>query len=331
MEPGIAKVDTMRLMVRVTVLVFAALFAAALPSHAQAPVAPRPIVHGENLGSKDVGPAAVGYTRLRGPFPGTEIRDGRAYPFAREVPATARYDGFEVAGPHLLIEGVAFDGPLDIYATKPVVLRGVSVRTSKAAYWAVHTRPQAGAFFFLWSEAGAARADGAPADRTYALDRALYLRADQATVHRSRISLTADGIQIHAVGAVVSETLIDDLVFWEKDHNDGIQMLGRGADVTILRSRIINRHPQTSCLNLIGDRVRVEDTYLAGGGWVIYGGANANGHKAGPARNVAVRNVVFGRAYFPRSGHFGPVTYWDKGTGNIWERNRFDDGRPVTP
>ncbi len=314
-------------------LVVVALLAAVNLALAQSSAAPRRILHGENLAPTDVGPAAAGYRQLRGPFPGTEIRDGRAYPFVREIPATARYDGFEVTGPHLLIEGVSFQGSLDIYATKPVVLRGVSVRTSKAAYWAVHTRPEAGAFYFLWSEAGADRTDGAPSDRTYALDRALYLRADRATVHRSRISRTADGIQLHAVGAIVSETLIDDLVFWVKDHNDGIQMLGRAADVAVLRSRIVNRNPQTSCLNLIGDRVRVEDTYLAGGGWVIYAGANANGHKAGSASHVVVRNVIFGRTHFARSGHFGPVTYWDKssGTGNIWERNRFDDGRAVLP
>ncbi len=314
-------------------LVVASVLATVSLAQSQLAPPPRHIPHGESLGSTDVGPAAAGYAQLRGPYPGAEIRDGREYPFVRMVPATARYDGFDVTGPHLLIEGVSFDGPLDIYATKPVVLRGVSVRTSRAAYWAVHTRPEAGAFYFLWSEAGASRTDGAPSDRTYALDRALYLRADRATVHRSRISRTADGIQIHAVGAIVSETLIDDLVFWVRDHNDGIQMLGRGADLTVVRSRIVNRNPQTSCLNLIGNRVRVEDSYLAGGGWVIYGGAHANGHKAGPARNVVVRNVIFGRTHFPRAGHFGPVAYWDSSadTGNVWERNRFDDGRAVRP
>ncbi len=303
------------------------------PVYAQSPTVARVIAHGEDILATDVGPAAAGFKSLRGPFPGTEIRDGRSYPFMREIAGSSRYDGFEVAGPHLLIEGVAFDGPLDIYASKPVVLRGVSVRTAKASYWSIHTRPGAGAFYFLWSEAGAARADGAPADRTFALERGLYLRADNATVHRSHISRTADGIQLHAARSLIFETLIDDLVYWEKDHNDGIQMLGRGAEAAILRSRIVNRNPQTSCLNLIGDRVRVEDTYLAGGGWVIYGGADANGHKAGPARNVVVRNTVFGRAYFPKSGYFGPVAYWDKrpGTGNVWERNRFDDGHTVAP
>lgn len=296
-------------------------------------VAARPITHGEQISADLVGPAAAGYKKLAGPFAGSEIRDGRSYPFVREIAAAARYDGFEVPVPHLLVEGARFDGPLDIYATKPIVFRGVSIRTMKAAYWAVHTRPGAGAIYFLWSDAGAARTDGAPNDRTFALDRALYLRADNATVHRSHLSRTADGIQLHGTHALVSESLIDDLTYWEKDHNDGIQMLGRGADATIVRNRIVNRNRQTSCLNLIGDRVRVEDNYLAGGGWVIYGGANANGHGGGSTRQVVIRGNVFSREVFPKSGYFGAIAYWDKsdGSGNIWDGNRYSDGSPVTP
>jgi len=300
---------------------------------AKATATARLISHGEQITADQVGPAAAGYKTLGGPFSGSEIRDGQRYPFVREIGSAALYDGFDVPGPHLLIEGVKFEGPLDIYATKPIVFRGVSVRTTKAAYWAVHTRPGAGALYFLWSDAGAARTDGAPSERTFALERALYLRADNATVHRSRISHTADGIQLHGTRALVSETLIDDLTYWQQDHNDGIQMLGRGADATIVRNRIINRNRQTSCLNLVGDRVRVEDNYLAGGGWVIYGGANANGHGGGPTRQVIVRGNVFGREVFPKAGYFGAVAYWDKsvGTGNLWERNRYSDGKPVTP
>lgn len=301
------------------------------PAGARSPV--RSISHGDELDRSIVGPVAAGYGTLQGPYPGTEIRDGRAYPFVREIPVSATYDGYAVSGPHLLIEAVAFDGPLDIYATRPIVFRGVSVRTARAAHWAIHTRPGAGPFHFLWSEAGASRDDGAPGDRMYALARALYLRADNSTVYRSHVSRTADGIQLHAARADIIETLVDDLVYWDKDHNDGIQMLGRGAHVQILRCRIDNRNPQTSCLNLIGDHVRVEACHLAGGGWVVYGGAHAKGAKPGVTRGVVVRDTIFGRIHFPKSGHFGPVAYWDKSpaTGNIWQRNRFDDGRSIEP
>ena len=291
------------------------------------------IVHGEDIRGDRVGPAAGGYGKLKGPFAGTAIRDGVAYPFARQVSSAAIYDGFEVPGPHILIEGARFDGPLDIYATQSVVLRGVSVRTSKAGHWAIHTRPEAGPFYMLWSDAGAAKTDGAPLDKTFALERALYLRSDRTVVHRSRISKASDGIQIHAPNALVSESLIDELTFWTGDHNDGIQMLGRGSHARILRNRIINRNAQTSCLNLMGDGNRVEDNFLAGGGWVIYGGANDNGHRPRVAKGNVVTGNRFARLPFAKGGSFGPVAYWDKtgGAGNVWERNRFSDGQPITP
>lgn len=289
-----------------------------------------PIRHGQEIDAGKVGPAARGL-KATASFPGGEIRDGRAYAFAREIPGAASYDGFAVAGPHLLIEGVSFTGPIDVYAGKPVVMRGVTVRTEAAAPWAVHTRPGSGPLLFLWSEAGAATTAGAPGDASRAQQRALYLRGDGAVVYRSHLSRTADGVQIHGLGTQVIETLIDALTFWNGDHNDGIQMLGRGADARIIRSRIVNANRQTSCLNLVGDRVNVQDNYLAGGGWIIYGGANANGKAKIATREVVVTGNIFGREYFPKGGNFGPVAYWDRtpGTGNVWQRNRFADGVPV--
>lgn len=290
------------------------------------------IKHGSELNFGMVGPLAMALSP-RETFPGGEIRDDRAYPFARSVPVGAIYDGIAVTGPHLLIERVRFTGPIDIYARKPVVLRGVSVRTQKAAPWAIHTRPASGPLLFLWSEAGGDSADGAPNDLSRAQQRALYLRGDGATIYRSYLSRSADGIQIHGRNTRVIETLIDDLVYWQGDHNDGIQMLGRGAEATIMRSRIVNRNPQTSCLNLIGDRVLVENSYLSGGGWLVYAGADNNGKGPGRTREVVFRGNVFGREHFPKGGHFGPVAYWDAspGTGNVWALNRFADGTPVQP
>ncbi len=290
----------------------------------------RPVRHGADLDASRVGPAALGL----GPTassPGGAMHDGKAYPFAREVAQGASYDGFTVTGPHLLIERVAFTGPLDVYTTRPVVMRGVSIRTTMAAPWALHTRPGSGPLHFLWSEAGAASVEGAPNNTSRAQQRALYLRGDGAVVYRSHLSLTADGIQIHGLGTRVIETLIDGLTFWTGDHNDGIQMLGRGADAQILRSRIVNANPQTSCLNLVGDRVRVQDNYLSGGGWVIYGGANSNGKGPANTREVVVTGNRFGREHFPKGGNFGIAAYWDDtpGTGNVWTDNRFVDGAIV--
>ena len=284
------------------------------------------IVHGIELDRSRVGPAAAGLSALA-EQPGTEIRDGREPPFASAVPVGATYDGFRVDGPHLLVERIAFTGPVDIYTRRPVVLRGVSIRTRNEAHWALHTRPEAGPVLFLWSSAGAASIEGAPNDRSRALARALYLRSDAVTVYRSHLNWTADGIQIHARGARIVESLIDGLTLWTGDHNDGIQMLGRGADAVISRSRIVNDNPQTSCLNLVGDAVRVEDSYLAGGGWTVYAGGHHPPRQPGMTRNVVFSGNIFGRDRYPKGGSFGAVTGWDAaGAGNVWRGNRWSDG-----
>ena len=182
----------------------------------------------------------------------------------------------------------------------------------------------------LWSEMRAGSTEGAPADRKNALSRALYLRSERVTVYRSHLTQSADGIQIHAPGARVIENLIDDLVYWDGDHNDGIQMLGRGADAEIVRNRIVNPNPQTSALNLIGERVLVADNYLSGGGWTLYGGAHHTKRVPGSTRGVVIRGNVFGRDHFPKGGNFGPVTGYDTaGADNDWSGNRWSDGAPI--
>ena len=287
------------------------------------------VEHGAQLTARHVGPAAAGLLP-QDRHPGGEIKDGVSLPYARSIERMAVYDGISVEGPHLLIERIAFTGPVDVYTKLPVVFRGVDFRVTTAAPWALQTRPGAGRVIVLWSRAGAASVDGAPADRTYALSQALYLRSDGVTVFRCHIESAADGIQIHAAGARIIETLVDNLVEWTGDHNDGIQMLGEGRDVEIVRARIVNPNPQTSALNLIGDDVRVTSSYLAGGGWTLYAGLHLPPRRPGMTHGVIVEDTIFGRDHFPRSGGFGPVTGWDAaGPGNRWLRNRFSDGRPI--
>lgn len=289
----------------------------------------RPVGHGIELTAEIVGPRGAGLSPLA-EHPGGDIRDGIAYRFARRVDTAAIYDGFRLGGPHLLIEQVTFTGPVDVYTALPVVLRGVEIGTRTEAPWALHTRPGAGPVLVLWSKAGAASTRGAPDDRAHALARGLYLRSDNVTVYRSHLTATADGIQVHAPGTRIIETLVDGLVQWRGDHNDGVQMLGKGADVEILRSRIVNPNPQTSALNLIGDRVRVTSSYLSGGGWTIYAGSHLPPRRPGMTREVVFRDNILGREHFSKGGNFGAVTGWDAaGPGNLWSGNRFADGAAI--
>ena len=293
---------------------------------------PARIVHGQQIGTDDVGPAAAGYATLL-PHPGGVIRDDQPTTFARPIASPASYDGFAVAGPHLLIEGMHFTGNLDIQTRLPVVIRGSVVRPRQKSHWGVLTRPEAGPVLILWSEAGAASAAGAPKDDSGAVGTGIDLRGRGGIVYRSRVSRAIDGIHVSGSDTHVIESLIDDLVFYDGAHNDGVQMLGQVAGVELVRNRIMNRNPQTSAVSLTGRGLVVAGNYLAGGGYALYGGSKGDASGSPPASDVSVLGNVFGRDYFTRSGHFGTVAYWDRrgGHANVWSGNRLSTGESVAP
>ena len=286
--------------------------------------------HGQELTAAMVGPSTAGFVSEGSALPGLAVRDETKAGFIRRVPESRVYDGFEVAGPHLLIEAAAFAGPLDIYARRALVLRGVTVRIDGAAHWGVLSRPSAGPLYVLWSRIeGGARDPKSGAG----LQRGLYLESPKAVVYRSHVTGSADGIQVHAPGARIVESLIDGLVTWPGEHNDGIQVIGRGEALTVQRSRIVNPHPQTSAILLQRGGHVIEDSYLSGGGWTLYGGATAKAPDVSPATSVRVTGNIFGQVRSATSGTFGPVADWNAApaAGNVWRDNRYADGRPVEP
>lgn len=287
------------------------------------------VAHGEDITPAKVGPAAAGYTALK-PASGGVIKTRDSVAVGTWIDRAASYDGFDVPAGHLLIEGVAFASSLDISAPFPVVLRGVSVRLSKASPWGILMRPSSGGLYVLWSEAGGSE-DMVRAPQP--IDAALDLRGAPAAVYHSRFSRALDGMHISGGQTRVEQNLIDDLLSFPESHNDGIQLLGLPDDVTIRKNRIVNRHPQTSCINLLGTHLNVSGNYLAGGGWTLYGGAKNNGHGGEAPGPVKVSDNIFARDVFAKSGHFGPVAYWDKSgaLGWVWENNRFSDGAGVEP
>lgn len=287
--------------------------------------------HGSEIDRRRVGPSTIG-AAARPVGRVAAISFQHAHSFATHVGKSARYDGFDVDGPHVLIEGVALIGPLEITGPETIVLRGVRITAAGSAHAIVHSHPGAGRLYVLWSEFGSAadsRRDGQRSDPR--LDRGLYLRSDNVTVYRSHVSGTADGIQIHGRNVRIIESLVDGLVHWPGQHNDGIQMLGQSADVEVLRSRIDNAHPQTSCIIAAGPRIRIADNHLTGGGWIIYGGARGRNHAAGAARDVVVTGNIFSRQRYPKGGSFGPVTDWSHDPSHrfVWRANRYDNGAPI--
>ena len=159
------------------------------------------------------------------------------------------------------------------------------------------------------------------------VDVALLLRAPGVTVFRSHISNALDGIRMTAGGHRVRESLIDGLITRPKDHNDGIQTSPEATDIVVERTRIMNANPQTSCILIRGSGIHIRDSYLAGGGWTLYGGFEGNGHGGPSSTGLEVSGTIFGRDFFKKSGSFGPVTYW--GPGNRWSGNTYDNGGEV--
>jgi hypothetical protein len=65
----------------------------------------------------------------------------------------------------------------------------------------------------------------------------------------------------------------------------------------------------------------VENNFLAGGTYTIYGGDGPNN----PTSNIVIENNRFGQLYYPTSGQFGPAAYYaTTGTGNVWSGNFWD-------
>jgi hypothetical protein len=162
-------------------------------------------------------------------FQGAAVKDGKSYPFAREIDGPASYDGFAINGPHLLIEAAQFSSSLDIYATKAVVVRGVSVQVVQDSPISLLVRPGAGTVYVLWSDIGGS--DGAKAGAGVAL------RGKSATLFRSHVSNAADGLSISASGVTITESLIETRTASSGDHNDAIQLLGAPEHITIARTR----------------------------------------------------------------------------------------------
>ncbi len=288
--------------------------------------APGTVAHGMEISREAVGPDAADIRTERF-VKGAAITDAKRPDYAVLVESDAMYDGFEVRGPHLLIAAVTIEGALDLSTQLPVVLRGVTVLAPEELPWLVLVRPGAGALHVLWSDIGGARTKRSASPH---VGVALALRGDGARVYRSRVGAAADGIQISGRDVQIAESDIGDLLSRSGDHNDAVQLFDDAADIEISRNRIENRHGQTSVITVLGRTVTIRDNVIAGGGWSLYGGARRNGKGGGDAAGVTVEGNIFSRAYFPKAGSFGPVTYWPA-TGNRWDRNRYDTGESVLP
>lgn len=126
-------------------------------------------------------------------------------------------------------------------------------------------------------------------------------------------------------GEVVGSFLEDNGTISGEHYEDVYYGGGAGA-LIIEHDTMLNPHNQTAAVFASVDfgnqtTLRIENSLLAGGDYVIYGGGSGSGGTVvGP---VSVKNDRFSRKFFPNGGSYGIDTYMNKSvtewSGNYWD------------
>jgi hypothetical protein len=135
-------------------------------------------------------------------------------------------------------------------------------------------------------------------------------------------------------------------------HDEDIYVCG--AKVVVEHSTLINRHDQTATVfgdtaGCGGNRFKVVDSLLAGGGYVLYpqsssdspiGSMDVSGNRFSRCRSAPVYESDTGgtscrggpdaNGVFPYGGYYGVAAYYFLGKNQIWHDNFWDDNlKPV--
>ena len=162
---------------------------------------------------------------------------------------------------------------------------------------------------------------GSAIDDVYGDSTGMTIKANNISAFKTAIQIStglADGNYIHDPG------------YAPGDHTNGFYVNGGTQPLTISGNTIFDSLGQTDAINLdagtpgptapVANKT-VTNNFLAGGSYTIYGGAPAGS----PTSNIVITGNRFGQNYFPKSGQYGPVAYFDPtGTGNSWSGNIWD-------
>jgi hypothetical protein len=148
-------------------------------------------------------------------------------------------------------------------------------------------------------------------------------------VENNNISKTATDVQIYA--GTIENNYMHQHGMVTGDHVNGITTNGDDQPLLIQHNTILNNFIQTDAVGLFQDfsdvsNVTINDNFLAGGGYTIYGGTGADG----PTSNIVVTNNTISTMYYPHGGYYGPATAFNPaGTGNTWSGNTYTNGQTI--
>ena len=142
------------------------------------------------------------------------------------------------------------------------------------------------------------------------------------------------GIQIST--GLVDGNYIHDPGYIAGDHTNGFYVNGGTEPLTIEDNTIFDSLGQTDAISLDASssgvpvaNKTIEDNFLAGGGYTIYGGDAPNNTTS----NIVIEDNRFGQHYYPRAASTAPSpTSTPPRQGNVWSGNFWDTtGRPFPP
>jgi hypothetical protein len=159
----------------------------------------------------------------------------------------------------------------------------------------------------------------------------VYTDSTGTQVLKNNIQKTDTAIQLYQ--GLIKGNYIHNLGLIDGDHVNGITTNGDIGTFDIENNTILNKFNQTDAVGLFQDfgivaNVTINNNYLAGGGYTIYGGDG----NMGQSYNIKVTNNQISTMYFPNGGQWGPVAYFDdQGPGNTWSGNTWAGSGKTIP
>ena len=235
----------------------------------------------------------------------------------------------EVTGNGANLTGLYIPMNLDITASN-VTINNVQVTTSGPNSFGISLRHTAGVTIENSTISGVNAATGRVGN---AIDD-IYGDSTTMTIKNNNIANWRTAVQVSS--GLVAGNYIHAPGYQPGDHVNGIYDTGSAQPLTISGNTIFNSMNQTDDITLeasaAGQTIAnktITGNLLAGGGYSIYGGDSLGN----TTTNIKITSNRFATLYYPNSGAYGPVAYYNAtDPGNTWTANTSDaTGNTITP